>query len=61
MLRKKEKDQVHTVMLMEFCAVSNILGHILVNERKGIVYLLMESQFQSLEDVEKAHKHGMDV
>jgi len=36
--RKKEKEQAHTVMLMvKFCAVSNILGGILVNERKGIV------------------------
>lgn len=29
--------------LMVFYAVSNILGSILVNERKGVVFLLMES------------------
>lgn len=43
---KKEKEQTHTVMLIQlFCEVSNISGSILVNERKGIVCLLMESQF----------------
>lgn len=46
---------------MVFYAVSNILGNVLVNERKGVVFLLMESQFQALEDVETADKHGMDV
>lgn len=49
-------------MLMErFCAVSNILGSVLINERKGTVYLLIEGQLQAPEDVEKADKHGMDV
>lgn len=44
--KKGEKEQAHTVMLMElFCEVSNISGSILVNERKLIVCLLMESQF----------------
>lgn len=59
---KKEKEQAHTVMLIElFCEVSNISGSILVNERKGIVCLLMESQFWAAEDVKRADKHGMDV
>lgn len=57
----KKKEQAHAVTLMAFYAVSNILGRILVNERKGVVFLLMESQFQALEDVETADKHGMDV
>lgn len=36
--------------------VCKYVGHILVNERKGIVYLLMESQFHTVE--EKADKQG---
>lgn len=48
-------------MLMEkFCAISNVLGSVVVNEIKGIVYLLTERQFQALEGVGKASKQAWD-
>lgn len=54
---KMEKEQAHSVILMEkFCAVSNKLGSVLVEKGSCV---LMKGQLWALEDTEKANKHGM--